>query len=421
MQSKDIVNERRRKAAAAWNATNEVILIGAGMPISIPGGADQTFTYHPHPEYTWLTGGRTREGGVLAFDPNDGWTLFEPPVTELERIWGGSEPPIGEPIENLDKWIEQRKDKKTVWLGVSKNGTADENLTNEFRTKLTHARRSKDEAEIELIKKAVEATKAGHIAMSKALKPGVTERELQIELETAMFKAGADEMGYHTTICSGPNSAVFHFTPGARKVQPQEFVLVDAGGSVNGYTADVTRTYSSTEFTPKQKWLRESVIEAKRKAIEACVIGAEWLEIHRIAAHSMAGSLKHGGILKCSADEAIESEAIALFFAHGIGHMVGLGVRDASGPLPGRKGDQKSAGIKVRMDLPMEAGYLVTVEPGLYFIPALLKDPARREKFKEQVNWNEVDPWIGQGGVRQEDNVLVTKSGPLNLTKEIPE
>ena len=358
-----------------------------------------------------------REGGVLAFDPKEGWTLFEPPVTELERIWGGSEAPIGEPIDQLEKWLEQRKHRKVVWLGVSKNGEANEDL----RAALIHARRSKDEQEIQIIKKAVEATKAGHLAVSKAIKPGITERELQIELESAMFKAGADAMGYNTTIGSGPNSAVFHFSPGARKVQPGEFVLVDAGGSVDGYTADVTRTYASTEFTPKQKWLRDVVIAAKRKAIEACVVGAEWLNIHTLAAHSMAAGLKEGGILKCSPDEAIETEAIALFFAHGIGHMVGLGVRDASGPAPGRKGDRKAAGIKVRMDLPLEDGYLVTIEPGLYFIPALLQDPTRREKYKDQVNWSEVDPWIGQGGVRMEDNVLVTKSGPVNLTKGIPE
>src|SRR5437588_2258145 len=133
-----LLDERRRRAAAAWSLKEELILIGAGMPISIPGGADQTFSYRPHPEYQWLTGGRMREGGVLAFDPKDGWTLFELPVTEMERIWGEGEPPIGRPIEELEKWIGQRSDRKTVWLGVAKNGVASDETTDQFRNSLTH-------------------------------------------------------------------------------------------------------------------------------------------------------------------------------------------------------------------------------------------------------------------------------------------
>src|SRR5437660_5473142 len=155
MIDSNTLNRRRTKAAAALNLTNEILLIGAGTPISIPGGADQTFTYRPHPEYQWLTGGRMREGGVLAFDPQEGWTLFEPPVTEMERIWGEGPAPMGKPIDQLEKWLQDRKDKQPIWLGVSKNGVLNEELTNELRAKLTHARRSKDEQEMQLIRRAV--------------------------------------------------------------------------------------------------------------------------------------------------------------------------------------------------------------------------------------------------------------------------
>lgn len=416
----DFIEARRRRASTAWDLKNEIILIGAGMPIGIPGGMDQTFPYRPHPEYDWLTGGRTREGGVLAFDPQEGWTLFEPPVTEMERIWGGSEAPIGKPIEDLEPWLNARSGRKLAWLGSAKDGEGDEEFAKHARTALTHARRSKDEHEIQIIREAVAATQAGHGEAARAIRPGVTERQVQIEIEAAFFRAGGDAPGYGTIVGSGPNSAVFHFTPGARVIQPNELVLVDAGASVRGYTADVTRTYpSSGKFTADQQWLYDAVLKAELLAVQACSVGAEWLDIHRLAAHSLAQSLVEAGLLTCSAGEAVESEAISLFFAHGIGHMVGLGVRDASGPLPDRAGDRKVAGLKIRMDLPLEAGYFVTIEPGLYFVPALLQDEKRREKHKHHVNWKAVDPWVGQGGVRIEDNVLVTEKGPVNLTEEI--
>ncbi len=109
-----------------------------------------------------------------------------------------------------------------------------------------------------------------------------------------------------------------------------------------------------------------------------------------------------------------------MFFPHGLGHMVGLGVRDGSGLLPGRTKDPRPALKSLRMDLPLAPGYVVTVEPGLYFIPALLNDPARRARFRDCVNWALVESLLSLGGVRIEDNVLVTNGAPENLTSAIP-
>ena len=109
-----------------------------------------------------------------------------------------------------------------------------------------------------------------------------------------------------------------------------------------------------------------------------------------------------------------------MFFPHGLGHMVGLGVRDGSGVLPGRTKDPRPSLRTLRMDLPLAAGYVVTVEPGLYFIPALLNDPLRRARFRDSVNWPLVDQHLALGGVRIEDNVLVTGGAPEVLTAAIP-
>ncbi len=412
----DIIERRRDRARNAFGNIEDIILIGAGKPIPIPGGADQTFPFRPHPEYTWLTG-RAREGGVLAFDPNDGWTLFEPTLTELEQVWGGGPHPVGRSLTELDEWLKAREGCGIKWLGVAKDAVSDKELSE----RLLHARRPKDEAELEFMRAAVHATAAGHAAAVQYIRPGVTERQVQIELEAAFYRNGADGVGYGTIVGSGPNSTQLHSEPGTRRMQDGDIIVLDAGGEVNGYTADVTRTLAASgKFNADQQAIYDAVLRAQLLAIDACKVGAEWGDVHLLAARSMAESLHHMGVIRVGAEEAVENGIITMFFPHGIGHMVGLGVRDASGPYPGRAGDRKFAGIKLRMDLILDEGYIVTVEPGLYFNNALLRNEKRREKFKDVVDWAMIEPWIGNLGVRIEDNILVTKNGPVNLTSEIP-
>ena len=108
-----------------------------------------------------------------------------------------------------------------------------------------------------------------------------------------------------------------------------------------------------------------------------------------------------------------------LFFPHGIGHLVGLGVRDAAGPLRARR-DKPSAIANLRIDLPLQAGYVVTVEPGIYFVPAILQDPARRARHRDAVDWDRVDRLLDFGGIRIEDNLLITDDGHEVLTADVP-
>jgi Xaa-Pro aminopeptidase len=108
-----------------------------------------------------------------------------------------------------------------------------------------------------------------------------------------------------------------------------------------------------------------------------------------------------------------------LFFPHGIGHMVGLGVRDAGGTAPGRPPSEDPRLSTLRADLPLLPGYVMTVEPGIYFIRALLEDPQRREAFATDVDWERVDRMLDFGGIRIEDDVLVTDGKPDVLTSAI--
>ena len=119
-------------------------------------------------------------------------------------------------------------------------------------------------------------------------------------------------------------------------------------------------------------------------------------------------------------ESLVEQDAHTLFVPHGLGHLVGLGVRDGSGQLPGRPKSARPGLATLRLDLPLAPGYVVTVEPGLYFIPALLNDPARRERFRDCVNWPLAEQHLHLGGVRIEDNIAVTTGEPENLTAAIP-
>jgi Xaa-Pro aminopeptidase len=298
--------------------------------------------------------------------------------------------------------------------------SSDPELSRRVREQFQHARRPKDPEELALIRRATTATAAGYAKLRSLLRPGLTERALQIELEAEFFRHGGTRPGYGSIVGTGPNSAILHFAPSARAAQAGEFVLVDAGAEIDRYLADVTRTYVVGQPTPFQRDLYHTVLAAQERAIAGCVPGAEWTDLHLACAVDLVAGLVAMGVMRGTPASLVEQEAHLLFFPHGLGHMVGLGVRDGSGLAPGRAKDPRPSLRTLRMDLPLAPGYVVTVEPGLYFIPALLDDPARRARYRDCVNWPLVDQHMAIGGVRIEDNLLITAGAPEVLTAAIP-
>jgi Xaa-Pro aminopeptidase len=417
------VRARQDRAAQAFGSDAPVVIVGAGEHLSVPGGQDQSYPFVPHPEYYWLTGAR-RTGGVIAYHPDEGWTHFVRPASDMERLWEGEpEVPEGRDVAELPDWLSRLGDRSVAALGSLITGVeADPELSDAARHHLDAVRRPKDAAEITLLRRAVAATVVGHRKAREVIRPGVTEREIRIEIEAAMFRAGADGVGYGTIVGAGTNSAVLHFEPGERVVRAEDLILVDAGGAIAGYTADVTRTYSATDtFSDRRQAVYDIVLAAELAAIDVARADTEWHEVHRTAARVIAEGLVGLGVMKGAVDGLLESGAIALFLPHGIGHMLGLGVRDVGGRAAGRPAGRKSCGAAVRVDLPLEPDFLMTVEPGLYFVDALLDDPERRTRFGDSVDWDQVETWRHVGGVRIEDNVLIAASGPPDvLTAAIP-
>ena len=416
---------RRECLARSLELTDEILLVGAGEPVPLPENTDQTYPFRAHSEYVYVADLDT-PGGVVAYDPkrgpSKGWTSFVPDVTEAERIWEAREQSPGETLARLEPYLTTRRGRPIVNLGAPLRGvTTDPARLAAVREKFAHARRPKDASELALLRRSATATAAGFQALREYLAPGVTERALQIELEAAFSRAGGHRTGYGTIVASGSNSAVLHFPPSERAARKGEFVLVDAGADVGRYVTDVTRTYVvGGKPAPFQRDLFNLVRRAEESAVARCVPGAEWKDIHLAAAVEMTAGLIDLKIMRGRAESLVEQGAHTLFFPHGLGHLVGLGVRDASGRFPGRQPFADPALKNLRMDLPLAPGYVVTVEPGLYFIPAILHDPTRRKQYRDAVNWDLAEKYLPLGGVRIEDNILVTENGPENLTRAIP-
>ena len=206
-------------------------------------------------------------------------------------------------------------------------------------------------------------------------------------LEAAFLRNGGDFLAFESIVAAGDHAAVLHFSPTARELRDGDLLLVDAGAEYRGYASDVTRSYAAGgTFTAEQALVHDTVRRAGETAIAACRPGVEWHDVHRAAALVVAEGLVELGVLRGSAETLVESGAATLFFPHGVGHMVGLGVRDtgaasddASEPVPGLP--------PLRVDIPLRPRHAWTVEPGIYFVPALLA----RERGRDDVDWDRVD------------------------------
>src|SRR5690606_7258262 len=184
---------------------------------------------------------------------------------------------------------------------------------------------------------------------------------------------------------------------------------------------DVTRTFPvGRRFEGPQRDLYELVLAVQETAIAKARPGVEYKDLHLAACARIAGGLADLGILKGRAEDLVERDAHALFFPHGLGHMLGLSTHDAGGCLAARTPSDRFGLKWLRADLPLQPGYVVTIEPGIYFVRALLDDPQRRRDFTAVVDWDRPDALRDFGGIRIEDDVLITESGSEVLTADIP-
>lgn len=422
--SKQDIDARRYNLSLKWDLVlqnDEAVLIHSGGTIQKPGGLDQHYPFLPHPSYYWLTA-RRREDEVVLYNKNTGWIEFQKPFTNEQAIWENEKNDLlvheqGSGIHELTDYLNKQKFAAIYNLGQTTDSISGKAF--ELRTMLDQTRRKKDEAEIKLIKSIAGITAAGYKEIERIVKPGVSEKEIQIAYESFIFRNGAHTVPYETIIGSGTNAAILHALPTGKVIKENEFVLIDAGADVFDYCVDITRVFpSSQKMSSQHKDLYQLVLSVQNECMDISRPGVHWGDVHIKAAVMLTQGLYDLGILKGNISQLIEKEVISVFLPHGLGHLVGLRVRDT-----GQEENLEPKfyfGSRLRVDILLEAGHLITVEPGLYFIKTLLNNLETQNKFKEDICWKVLEKWKHIGGVRIEDNILITETGNENLTSCVP-
>jgi Xaa-Pro aminopeptidase len=211
-------------------------------------------------------------------------------------------------------------------------------------------------------------------------------------------------------------------------LSPGDLLLADVGAEApSGWASDITRTWPvSGRFAPAQRDMYEVVLAAHDACIAAAKPGVEYRDLHLLACHTLAAGLVELGLLKGDPASLVERDIHALFFPHGVGHLLGLDVHDmedlgdVAGYGPGRQRSDRFGLKFLRLDRPLETNMVVTIEPGFYQVPALL-DPARQSgEVDDAVNWERLDDFRSVRGIRIEDDVQITSTGCTVLTEALP-
>jgi len=282
-----------------------------------------------------------------------------------------------------------------------------------------------DSAALLEIQQAANVTVEAHLAGMQATLQAQTEAQVRAAMERVLM---AHNMTPAYSSIVTINGEVLHNCHYHNDLHPGALLLADVGAEApSGWAADVTRTWPvSGSFSPTQRDVYDVVLAAHDACIAKLWQGIEYRDIHLLAATVLTEGLVNLGILRGRAADLVATDVHALFFPHGVGHLLGLDVHDMedlgdlAGYAPGRTRSDRFGLNFLRLDRPLQPGMLVTIEPGFYQVPAILQDPQRRSQYHNDVNWERLSLFADVRGIRIEDDVLVTKEGPKVLTAALP-
>ncbi len=296
----------------------------------------------------------------------------------------------------------------------------------EFIAAVVGQRLIKSKDEVNEIGNALAVTAEMYRLGMKLARPGRSEREVVGVMEGVVHSLGC-QMAFPPIVTI--NGQVLHNHGHMNELRRGRLLVMDAGAeSWRHYAGDITRTVPvGGAFSRRQRDIYEIVLEGQEKAIRAIKPGVMFKEVHLTAARTMARRLKELGLMTGGTDDAVSQGAHALFFPHGIGHNMGLDVHDMEDLGENHVGYDNTVerssqfGLAyLRMAKKLEPGHVLTVEPGLYFIPALFAKWKKEKKFREFIAYDKVEKFLDFGGVRIEDDVLVTGNGRRVLGPPIP-
>jgi Xaa-Pro aminopeptidase len=424
------LQSRRRKIcellgkAAKGSKSDALLLFSAEVALR---NGDVEHTYRQDSDFYYLTGFHEPESAVLLFNDEPHFVLFVRERDKEREIWdgrrAGTEGAISEfgadeahPIsafsERLTDYLEDRtrlhflfgQEERWDKLVLSTVGQVRRRRRKrvEAPSELVDARMILHEAR--LIKTAFEQQKMaevgelsarGHRLAMEGCQPGLSEWDLQTIVETSFRRSGARRLAYDSIVGSGANGTILHYRENDRRMEAGDLVLIDAGAELEFLAADITRTFPvSGRFSPVQRRLYEIVLGAQLAAIQKVRIGATLDEIHEAACGVLLQGLKAEGLMRAEdlKDEPASRERLKRFYMHQTSHYLGMDVHDVGA---------YHLGGELRK---LEAGMVLTVEPGLYFAE---DDDTIPQEYRGI-------------GIRIEDDILVTTGGGQNLTSSAP-
>ncbi len=331
----------------------------------------------------------------------------------------------GKTIHYLPPYRPENVLKVAQLLGIE-HDSVKKYASKEFIKAVVAQRNVKIPEEIAQMELAHEVTYDMYFAAMKMAKTGVFEYEIVGKMEGIM---GASDCHMAFPIILTKNGQILHNHYHGNQLEEGNLLVMDSGSeSPMKYASDITRTVPvGGRFTEKQKQIYEVVLQAQETAIQNIKPGIMFKDIHLQSAAVIASGLKEAGLMKGDTDAAVQAGAHALFFPHGLGHMIGLDVHDMEDLGEDFVGYDHTVernsqfGLAyLRLAKKLEPGHVVTVEPGVYFIPALIDQWAAENKFDQFIDYAKVEEYRDFGGIRIEDDILVTQDGSQILGKSIP-
>lgn len=432
---------KNRRTSLASKVKKGIILFFANneAPMNYP---DNTYRYRQDSSFNYFYGHKlTGLVGLIDLD-NQKDILFGNDLTMDDIIWMGVQPTIAElaeksgitevrPKDELKNYIQNIDIKDIHFLPTYRGDqtielsrllncdidTIESGSSLELTKAVIELRNIKEDVEIEEMDAVCDTGVLMHESIMKNCKPGKTEREMAGLAEGVALQYG---VGTSFPVIVSQNGETLHNHDHSQILQEGRLLLVDMGAeSINGYSSDYTRTIPvSGKFTEKQKAVYNIVLEANLATIEMAKPGILYWDVHLNALTILAKGLKKLDLIKGEPEKAAKEGAIALFQPHGLGHMLGMDCHDMEGfgeDLVGYDEEIQRSSIfghaSLRCGRRLKPGYIVSDEPGIYFIPDLIAKWEKENKFTEFINYDKVKEYIGFGGIRLEDDILITDEG----------
>lgn len=442
-------NRRERLSKSVGNGI-ALFLGNHEAPMNYP---DNTYNFRQDSDFLYFFGLSVADiAAVIDFDA-DKSIIFGNDYTIDDIIWMGDQPTIASlaekvgvsetrPFNDLAEYIQMAKQQgRKVHFTPPYRGDNQillSNLTgidvNEIRNcasidlirGIVNLRSAKEQCEIEEMDKACEIGVKMHTAVMRRCVEGESERELAGLAEGIALSFG-NGISFPVILSQHGETLHNHIHDGILK--KGNMLLMDAGAEgLMNYCSDYTRTMPvNGTFTTKQREIYEIVLKANMDAINAAHPGLYNKELHRLSCEVIAQGLKDLGLMKGDVKEAVELGAHALFMVHGLGHQIGLDVHDMEGLGQIHVGYDETVRpssifgwASLRMARELKPGFVVSIEPGIYFIPHLIDIWKREKKFEQFINYDMVEKYKDFGGIRIEDDLLITENGHRVLGPHLP-